>query len=487
MKRYFLATTICLALAGTADAVVLNPKGLGQVLIYPYYTVNKGQDTLISLVNVSDLGKVAHVRFHEGYNGRPVLDFLVLLSPHDVWTGAVTAANEGGAQLISRDHSCTLPALPAAGQPFSSRGYTGSDVFNRPDGGPQTIDRTREGHIEIVVDGDIRRDSTTDRLVTHVQNGEAGAGAPANCSQLTTSMLWADLVTPANTLAGSASVVDVGEGTYYAYNADALSDFTQAPLTNQSSVIDYDSLNWANSGNADGSAEATILAAGKPLTLTYARGIDAVSAVFMAETLNNEVLLNTALGAATDWVVTFPTKRFYVDPAYDIAVPLPPFTKKFAAPGEAPSSAGYELYDTEELYVSEPCGPLCGTRPPRLPMTLPYEVNVVGFLHDPSDAQSASGVFGSRLVKNLAATYPDWQSGWARLDFSADEQQALAGGKQGSRQITLYGLPVTGFMAYNIINSNAQPGKLANYGGAFAHRSNASCSRGTPNPGDDCS
>jgi hypothetical protein len=30
-------------------------------------------------------------------------------------------------------------------------------------------------------------------------------------------------------------------------------------------------------------------------------------------------------------------------------------------------------------------------------------------------------------------------------------------------------------MVYNIINANAQPGTLANYGGAFPHRSTISC------------
>jgi hypothetical protein len=41
----------------------------------------------------------------------------------------------------------------------------------------------------------------------------------------------------------------------------------------------------------------------------------------------------------------------------------------------------------------------------------------------------------------------------------------------------LHGLPVTGFMAYNIVNANAAPGKLANYGGTFAHRANVSCTQ----------
>ena len=40
-----------------ASAVSLSPSGIGQVLIYPYYTVNKSQDTLISVVNASSISK----------------------------------------------------------------------------------------------------------------------------------------------------------------------------------------------------------------------------------------------------------------------------------------------------------------------------------------------------------------------------------------------------------------------------------------------
>ncbi len=49
--------------ANVAGAVSLSASGMGQVLIYPYYTVNKGQDTLISVVNASDVGKIAGSRF----------------------------------------------------------------------------------------------------------------------------------------------------------------------------------------------------------------------------------------------------------------------------------------------------------------------------------------------------------------------------------------------------------------------------------------
>ena len=69
MKRNSLTTAVVAGIAGVAgfaglaNAVDLNPDGLGQVLIYPYYTVNKSQDSLFSVVNTADVGKAVKVRF----------------------------------------------------------------------------------------------------------------------------------------------------------------------------------------------------------------------------------------------------------------------------------------------------------------------------------------------------------------------------------------------------------------------------------------
>src|SRR5690606_832168 len=67
MKKNSLTTAVVAGLAGVAgfaglaNAVDLNPDGLGQVLIYPYYTVNKSQDSLFSVVNTTGIGKAVKV------------------------------------------------------------------------------------------------------------------------------------------------------------------------------------------------------------------------------------------------------------------------------------------------------------------------------------------------------------------------------------------------------------------------------------------
>jgi len=69
MKKNTMATAIVAGLAGVAGianistAVNLNPDGVGQVLLYPYYTVNDGNTTALSVVNTTDSGKAVKVRF----------------------------------------------------------------------------------------------------------------------------------------------------------------------------------------------------------------------------------------------------------------------------------------------------------------------------------------------------------------------------------------------------------------------------------------
>lgn len=50
----------------------LNPHDQGQVLLFPYYTVNGGNQTLITLSNNTDRGKALKVRFREGVSAREV-------------------------------------------------------------------------------------------------------------------------------------------------------------------------------------------------------------------------------------------------------------------------------------------------------------------------------------------------------------------------------------------------------------------------------
>jgi len=470
MKVRHAAATIAFALtgtAGTAHAVALNPKGLGQVLIYPYYTVNKDQDTLVSVVNTTNIGKAIEVRFLEGYNGREVHTLKLYLSPHDVWAARIgQLADDGGAAVFTADHSCTYPAIDAGGKAFLASAYAGGGAYPA-DGGPTSIMRTREGSVEMIEIGEIIPGSPLDIATTHVQNGQPNDGAPACPQAAIGGSDVMDLSVPRGGLSGTGSIVNVAEGTFFGYAASALSGFSDQVLFAHS--ID---LGVANSAESQAGGAVAYLSndAGAPLALDYARGIDAVSAVLMADSISNDFLVASDLGANTDWIVTFPTKRFYVDPYFTGSGALAPFAEGFGqyVAGQSNVDVGFNLFDQEE-------GAPLRTTDVVTPSALPYTVNAISFLaSDDPNAGTTSGVLGSKLIRNVE---PYGAAGWMSLDLaSGDGGHALTADRSG---IALQGLPAIGFMVYNVINANAAPGKLANYGGALAHRSSIACSSTT--------
>ena len=487
MRRYALGMigVFALAAAGSANAVSLNPKGLGQTLLFPYYTVNRQQDTLLSVVNTSDVGKMARLRFMEGYNGRSVAELNLFLAPHDVWVGGITAADQGdvasGALLVTNDKSCVAPMSTGSNgvvQPlfplrFATVDFDGGNGVTGPDAGPQTIGRTREGHFELIALADIAPDSDTARRIAHVDNGQPNGANPVDCSGLSSPVNFIlDLVAPTSGLAGSASIINVSEGTFFAYNADAIVGFTDRPLVNSTADAQLATLKSANSHESRLAARAYLSTnAGKSLNVDYANGIDAVSAVLMADNLYNEYFVS-AEASATDWVVTFPTKRFYVDKQRYIGAPIAPFEQAFAADVGSPVAVGQRTFDRESIQRSNGCPGvppehgICFTPP------LGNEVNVISFQPLLPDDQ-VSLVFGSRLVGFMA---PLGSTGWVELAFGGSGHQLARGNDDLGASVLLNGLPVSGFMAYNVINANAAPGRLANYSAAFPHRSSVSCS-----------
>jgi len=130
-----LAGVSALGVTGSAQAVSVNPDGLGQVLIYPYYTVREqvtGQayTSLLSVVNSTSSAKAVKVRFLEGKNSREVLDFNLYLSAKDVWVAAILRTATG-AGIYTPDRSCTTPRVSSSAAtptPFVEFGYTGSSA-----------------------------------------------------------------------------------------------------------------------------------------------------------------------------------------------------------------------------------------------------------------------------------------------------------------------------------------------------------------------
>src|SRR5438874_1229269 len=92
-----VAASVAFVLFGavpTAQAVRINAEGLGQALIYPYYTVRSTTGgnayvTALAITNSSSKPKALKVRLLEGKAGAEVLDFNLFLAAYDMWTAAI--------------------------------------------------------------------------------------------------------------------------------------------------------------------------------------------------------------------------------------------------------------------------------------------------------------------------------------------------------------------------------------------------------------
>lgn len=90
-KRYVAAAACAMALAGAANAVMVNKDGTGDFLIAPAYFIGGGMTTDLKVINTSATDSVvAKVVFRHPVTSAEVLDFLIYLSPSDVWNGTVS-------------------------------------------------------------------------------------------------------------------------------------------------------------------------------------------------------------------------------------------------------------------------------------------------------------------------------------------------------------------------------------------------------------
>lgn len=458
-----------------AMAMHLNPNGVGQVLVYPYYTVNNGYATFLMITNTTDQGKALKVRLLEGYDGRDVQDFNVYLSPYDYWVGVVVDSGNGGAAIFTNDNSCTVPKLPttsAAALAFTTTNFDGTGVQGA-DGGPTDVSRTREGHVEIIEMGTVTGPSATLNAITHVE------GVPADCPSIVNAWgsggQWAvdatkDIGPPSGGLFGNGVILNVDKGTVFSYAADAIAQFYARGDRGEHSGPQALTPNISSAT----SLTADVYTDDGPLSLTYTRPVDAVSAVFMADKIQNEFWSLQSIGATSEWVITYPTKRFYVDPYFVKGAVLPPFEWKFAG-NSSISPIDIINFDREEafeyrLYYPGP--------PEAVRDRLMYETQVSIFKQPPGGTQTL--LLGSRLYAGNV-TEVEFDNGWTRFDlaptFSPNHRLVATNGN------VLLGQPVTGFWVNQLINGNADgKGVLANYTALYPHKLHVACQRadGTP-------
>jgi hypothetical protein len=517
-KALTCAVLAGLGVASTAEAgVFLNQSGTGQVLIFPYYTVQAANgnayNTYISVTNTTAVAKVLKVRFREGKTSAEVLDFNLYLSPNDMWVGVVTPdgqTTDSPARLSGAgDLSCTDPAIPPAGEPFKNFQYVaGADALPGT-----TLDRTREGYVEMFEMGTLA--GTAAANVTHpltlntAPTGCTAMRSPDGVSVPAPLAITGNLLTPTGGLYGAGTLINVVNGGDFGYKADALDGFatdfgpyyhgvgSNNPTIGGSGGETIEAIptslriarevvtteNGIGVATVSGFADATVASA----------GAQAVASVFMHTNVLNDYILDTATLSNTDWVLTFPTKREFVNATSAGA----PFTAIMTSNG-ACEPALFNIFNRDEQsIIPSPTG-FSPQAPGSTPGTgnLCWESTIVAFgnglPHTPASGATSSNVLGSK--NRLVVTVPNnFQNGWANLHFTGAKSNELAatpvglvatgsitldqnGGSPGATT-TYFGLPVTGFMVRNLNNAalsctNASGATVTcngNYAALFTH------------------
>ena len=474
MKRQLLVASVSLALGGTgaADAVYLNPQGLGQALIYPYYTVRSTNgnafNTFISVVNhgTDSTGgaKVLRVRFREGRNGREVASFNLYLSPNDVWTAAIVPTAEG-ATLLTNDTSCTNPAFNASvlglrELAFSNAQYSGANA----DGGDAGLDRTREGYVEVLEMANLSGSSAA--AITHT-----AAGTPASCPFVQGATVnLGSISAPSGGLSGTATLINVANGMDFTASAEALDDVFGAPVYRGYNDPHPD---W---NAAEVKRLSHITANGKQYRLTWEIGVDAVSSVLMRSNILNEYVLDANTQSATDWVLTFPTRRLHVNSSGAGA----PFTPRSQS-GSACERIAASFFNRDERGAVFPggCFPIQVCPPEEMCFA-----STVLTLRNPGSPLTPPVL--ASLNSTTGNVTSGFANGWVDLTFIGRNARDI--GLQSlpssvSRELqtdqattgvhALFGLPVVGFMARTFVNGTltCTAGSCqGNYGGLFSHK-----------------
>jgi hypothetical protein len=537
MRKNPLAGALAAAVVGVvgvsnmATALNLSNEGVGQALIYPFYTANGNNDTLISVVNTTANSKAVKVRFHEGYNSAEVLDFNLYLSEYDVWAAAITSggradpsgpfaevpilivrpnADPSNSPLIDDlEDTCTVPPTGQS-SPFTDLPTLANGVSYVPfrtsgivDAGGQIPARLFEGYVEMVEMATIEEGGTVDGWVTHDFSGEPNGGI--GCLQLEeawrvgtpssgitgTTGFWASsgdfarggLTPPSGGLFGGGAIINVPDGTYMSYNAEAIEGFNSVVVAH--TPPGFESPRLSEPQSADGIIRSNVFTQqGQVQTSLWsgANRVDAVSHVLALDHVYNEWTSERALNAASEWVVTFPTKRFYV-----AGGATAPFTRSFGS-GGACEPVNLVVFDREEDFLQ-----ILDFSPP-IPagVALCREANVISF----NQAAGASTIFSSPTKVNIRTVEQTignptkvFERGWMDLDLAGfgngNPFLPPAGGVPHISRVSIdgdqfYGLPVVGFWAVRVENANAAPGVGAgNYGGLYRHRGSRRCENDT--------
>lgn len=468
MKKKLLAVGVAAtlgALSGVSNAAItVAQNGVGHINILPYYSVQSGNTTLISIANTDEVnGKAVKVRFRGAQFSDDVFDFQVFLSPADVWTAAVTL--DGSlARLTTGDKSCTLPKKVDLNRVFVTSRLLDD---NKAQG-------TREGYVEIINMGDIVSTANGGSAAQNslfVATKHVDGVAPCTDSVLigsgpTPNDLTASLSAPTSGLTSFATIINVASSKAFTIPGTALVQSTAVPVrySRQANLTigtasfgsvppAFDPAQTADSVFSTVTGKVTMYEFDLPDlstpygTATTTAQLAELQGILQKASVVTEYATDDSILASTDVVLSQPTRRYYYtwtdaptgssDPFNTLAT-VAGATGPYLGLAAATNSitvAAPTVYDREERFVQSSSSIVVSPNPQGVDTwTLIGEVSVVSI-------NNGTGPTGALKASITAQDYTfAYNDGLVRLNTTNQANGAP--------------LPVIGFTAVNVFNSS---------------------------------
>ncbi len=394
MKKNVLALSIAamiggFGLAGTASAGVIAggtggltatnattlriaDAGVGHNLLVPYFNAQNGNMSVFHVVNTdTSNGKAVKVRFRSASNSDDILDFQVFLSPGDVWTAAITRGQDGVAQIVTADNSCTVPKL----QKNVPQSFVKLRLNQRSSSTDQA-NNTREGYVELFNMADITPSNNGTEVLPNLfyaikhKNGVAPCSVAGSPSEALLNQVavtnYTDAATarnvgfdtPSTGLMGDWYIINVPQTTTFSGAATSVEAQTQAGVAGRGNFVHFPQTETA-AGNVDAFTADPLFrtdarnAAGAPVAavlkasfydlpdmstpyVTAAGGVTSTAAplaqagvltrALAVTSVSNQYATDATITAKTDWVFSMPTRRYSVAANYNAVTDTKPAT-----------------------------------------------------------------------------------------------------------------------------------------------------------------
>ncbi|MFT6287246.1 MAG: hypothetical protein ACJA09_002000, partial [Alcanivorax sp.] len=174
---------------GVTQAQTFAGTGLGDAAIVPYYTVQGDFVTGVHITNTSNLTQVVKLRLRRASDSMDALDFNIIMSPYDMWTGNIRDV-DGEIRIGTSDTSCTAPASVV---------NTGIAVMP-----PIFREGAEEGYIEIIGMGSADQHSAIEMYTgsLHIP----GLGIPIDCAAVESNFFRLATTVPLTSKGNNSSV-----------------------------------------------------------------------------------------------------------------------------------------------------------------------------------------------------------------------------------------------------------------------------------------